>query len=52
MRLEIGFGFCGFADANNDGSNDDDDDDVDDDGDDDEHIWYLLGKSDVGTSIC
>ena len=51
MRLEIGFGFCGFADANNDGSNDDDDD-VDDDGDDDEHIWYWLGKSDVGTSIC
>ena len=50
MRLEIGFGFCGFADANNDGSNDDDD--VDDDGDDDEHIWYWLGKSDVGTSIC
>ena len=51
MRLEIGFGFCGFADANNDGSNDDDDD-VDDDGDDDEHIWYWLGKSDGGTSIC
>ena len=50
MRLEIGFGFCGFADANNDGSNDDDD--VDDDGDDDEHFWYWLGKSDVGTSIC
>ena len=39
MRLEIGFGFCGFADANNDGSNDDDDD-VEDDGEDEEHIWY------------
>ena len=29
MRLEIGSGFCGFADANDNGGNDDDGDDED-----------------------
>ena len=45
VRLEIGWGFCGSVDTNDDGG--DDDDDVYDD----ENVWYWLGKSDVGTSI-
>ena len=36
MRLEIGSGFCGFVDTNDDGR----DDDVNDDDGDDEDVWY------------
>ena len=43
MRLEIGSGFCGFADANDNGGNDDDGDDED--------VCYWLGKYDVGICI-
>ena len=39
VRLEIGSGFSGFVDIN------------DDDGGDDDDVWYWLGKSDVGASL-
>ena len=49
MRLEIGSGFCGFVDTNDDGGDDDDINDADGD---DYDVWYWLGKSDVDTSVC
>ena len=37
MRLEIGSGFCGFVDTNDDGGDDDDINDADGD---DYDVWY------------
>ena len=51
VRLEIGSRFWGFVDTNDDGGDDDGGNDDGDDGD-DEDVWYWLGKSDVGTSMC